>query len=48
MARGPAITQEEINKAHQLRDEGKSAREIMRIMKRSELTVYKMLAAKPQ
>jgi predicted transcriptional regulator len=43
MARGPRITQEEINKAKALKAEGKKVSEIALEMKRSEPTVYKML-----
>jgi hypothetical protein len=48
MARGPAITQDEINKAHALKAEGKGPKEIALKLQRTLATVYKMLAATPQ
>ena len=43
MARGPRITQEEINKAKALKAEGKSNKEICAELKRTLPTVLKML-----
>ena len=44
MGRGPVITQEEVNKAHALRAEGKKPKEIASKMQRSLPTIYKMLS----
>lgn len=44
MGRGPVITQEEVNKAHALKAEGKKPKEIAAKMQRSLPTVYKMLS----
>lgn len=43
MARGPRITEEEINKAKALKAEGKSISQIAAELKRTKPTVYKML-----
>jgi transposase len=43
MGRGPTITQEEVNKAQQLKTEGKKPKEIASKMQRSLPTVYKLL-----
>lgn len=47
MARGPHITQEEIDKAHALKKEGLSAEKIKEALKRSLGAIYKMLS-KPE
>ena len=43
MARGPHITEEEKQIARQLKESGKSNREIARELQRSIATIYKML-----
>lgn len=48
MARGPVITQDEINKAHALKAEGKAPKEIASELQRTLPTVYKLLAQQPE
>lgn len=47
MGRGPTVRQEEVDKAHQLKAEGKKPREIAKEMNRSVPTVYKLLYTQP-
>ena len=47
MARGKLITQEEIEKIHALKKEGKGPTAIAREMNRSESAIYKILACNP-
>lgn len=44
MGRGPVIQQEEINRAHALKAEGKKPKEIAAKLQRSLPTIYKMLS----
>lgn len=48
MARGKFITQEEVNKAHELKQAGKPLKVIGTELGRSMPTVYKMLAQQPK
>jgi hypothetical protein len=43
MARGPRITEEEVNKARELKAQGLKIHQIAAQMKRSEPTIYKLL-----
>lgn len=47
MGRGPTVRQEEVEKAHQLKAEGKKPREIAKELGRSVPTVYKLLYTQP-
>lgn len=48
MPRGPAITQDEINRAHELKAQGLKPPQIKERLQRSLPTVYKLLAMPKQ